>query len=583
MFVGNSASDRLSTLAGLPHLTLPRSPFNPNFPYRLKGNLIDFDRKYDYARIGFFKELGSSAPVYARSYFINRFNYINDEVCDFVGAEDFIGELWANVKFSFCQPNKFTYKESDIKYKDFDIDIPESLYKEETDIKELTAPIVNLFGTNYYVGCVIVTATKNNISGDNVYVERGIKYPVYTIILPFFMSENGNIFLYENFNNPYEDIYIEFSLRGNRFIPYGLQRFTQLADITAEGFNVVSTAIDFELLGTAKYNISYDSQKGHDKILFTNNLGVFDFDSLEERFGGFLVVKQYNVAPVQYPYYNAEIISRRPFERIRVTFGDSEEFFNPYFMDLENPAQAFTITKSLIPPYSYSIKFKKPVYSVSNRETPQTYDYTIVINNESNFMLFTSGYAEWLRNNYNATVTGLKVKQQTDWTNYGIQTAANVGKSLRNLDWGGAALTAIDAAAQAGTIAVNHDAQNKLLALTIKDKKNAISQVSFGSSLAAAWLKQGYLRVTYERSIYYDLMVKNMKRYGVKTGLFITNTKAHKRYDYIETNDFTLAPINNIYFNDYQRAGITAQLNAGVRLWYTVQDFLNFDIPNPEV
>lgn len=582
MFVGNSASDRLSTLAGLPHLTLPRSPYNPNFPYRLSGNLIDFDRKYDYARIAFFKEQGSSAPAYARSYFINRFNYINDEVCDFVGAEDFIGELWANVKFSFCQPNKFTYKESDIKYKDFDIDIAESLYKEETDIKELQAPIVNIYGTNYYVGCVIVTATKNNISGDNVYMERGIKYPLYTIILPFFLSEKGSVFIYDNLP---EDVYIEFNISSTGVVPYGLSHFTELSNITEDGFHIVSTAIDFDLLGTAKYNIVHVSSTNSDRIYFSNDTGLFTFDKLnsESRYRGFIVINQYNVAPVEYPYYNAEIISRRPFERIRVTFGDTEEFFNPYFMDLENPSEVFSITKSLIPPYTYSIKFKKPVYRVSNRETPQTYDYTIVINNDSNFMLFTNGYAEWLRNNYNATITGLKVRQKADWANYGIQTVANMGKELISLDWIGAASKTIDAAAQAGTLAVNHDMQNKLLNLTIKDKKNAISQVAFGSSLQAAWRKQGYLRVTYERSIYYDLMIKNMKRYGVKTGLAIINTKAHQRYDYIETNDFTLTPINNVYFNDYQRAGITAQLNAGVRLWYTRQDFLNFDIPNPEV
>lgn len=88
-----------------------------------------------------------------------------------------------------------------------------------------------------------------------------------------------------------------------------------------------------------------------------------------------------------------------------------------------NQATPIYFEQSLLPPYIYTVSWVDEAnqYTANNFNQGQT---------DTAFMDYKEQYAEWYRSNYNAQITGLKVKQQTEQGNLGIRTATGLASTI---------------------------------------------------------------------------------------------------------------------------------------------------------
>lgn len=110
LFVGSSQENRELSLNSLRVQTeIIKAPFNPTDPFRLEGNYLEYQRKYNYARFKYYVNNDDTEPSVTRYYFIRDFEYVNDIVCRMVCDEDLVSNIFWQLKFARFYPSMCTY------------------------------------------------------------------------------------------------------------------------------------------------------------------------------------------------------------------------------------------------------------------------------------------------------------------------------------------------------------------------------------------------------------------------------------------------------------------------------------------
>ena len=149
LFVGSSQENRELSLNSLRVQTeIIKAPFNPTDPFRLEGNYLEYQRKYNYARFKYYVNNDDTEPSVTRYYFIRDFEYVNDMVCRMVCDEDLVSNIFWQLKFARFYPSMCTYNSNKLtskgrKYKAIDAG---QIYEIEEEYNLLN---VSSFGTSY--------------------------------------------------------------------------------------------------------------------------------------------------------------------------------------------------------------------------------------------------------------------------------------------------------------------------------------------------------------------------------------------------------------------------------------------------
>lgn len=115
LFVGSSSEDRENSLNSLRVQTeMVGVPYTPARPFRLSGNYLDYQRKYNYVRYKYYVNDTDVTPSVTRYYFIREFVYVNDRECDMVVDEDLVSNIFWDLKFARFIPSKCTYNSKNL-------------------------------------------------------------------------------------------------------------------------------------------------------------------------------------------------------------------------------------------------------------------------------------------------------------------------------------------------------------------------------------------------------------------------------------------------------------------------------------
>lgn len=529
-------------------LTLPRSPFNPNEPFRLYGNIFQFENKYNYARYRFYDTQESIPIIGRRYYFIDSYIYVNDNVTRIDVTRDYLGQFWYKLNFEGCYPESFTYKTKELTDKIFEAPFESPLYA-LSNFGNFLSPIISTSKKALSFGVLICTCTKNNIN----YEEFGTSYPVETVILPFALeSSNPDSPIVESVN---------FEWGGDNAIIWGANNFSSLSRQTTDGFKILSTCISFDV--NELFNFSYaGTSSGKDLISVSSKQPLFELG----RDSNLLIVKKHNYVQLlpNWVINPDDIYFKKPYQKIMLTCGqDNQAEIDPIILN-NLPLNGIM---SLLPPYSFSI---------INPQSPK-YDFFPIatITNNNAFFNFNDSYAEWLRNNYNSQIMGLKVSQQTERQNFAISSFAQMSNQLINSvasnNYLGLATSGISLVSQGATMANNRKLQQSIQKLQIADVKNRPNQVSFNNSIVECYAQRRYITIGLYNNVKKSDMINQHRMFGYRTVKYVNNPtdRRHTSFEYIQADNYKLWSADvSLSENDLNM--IRQQISGGVRLWYTI-------------
>lgn len=592
LFVGSSQEDRETSLNSLRVQTeIIKAPFNPTDPFRLEGNYLEYQRKYNYARFKYYVNNDDTEPSVTRYYFIRDFEYVNDMVCRMVCDEDLVSNIFWQLKFARFYPSMCTYNSNKLtanrrKYKAIDAGQIYEIEKEYNLLKYFQSSGLPTLA----VGFIVFTSTYQRDEGDGfAYIEGNTTYPLRNYVLPF---------IYDPLTGSVREDFKIFAASGDRVLDvFDLGKFLNQ---TTAGFDIVSSMIYLNLkneinVTVTKYNDYYGAKISGIDDNFLRQMTLADI-------GNAMVIKKL-------PDAFKTFIENLPIDMYSVPEYKKLNIFNGgnvYEYDMRQiipyaGTTRITYKQSFVPPYRTTLYFNEERIQY----TPNNF---ISFNNDTTFMDFSSAYADWYRQNYNSQIMGLKVKQETERENLGVRTAAGLANTVvgigatlvggqisaaLNKNAAAPALAGINAAKQATDFATNtisnyltlnnnQAKERKLQEFQIQDLKNTPSEVSFGSSIVPFIVNKMYMRVVVFKNIFYDEIVKYHKAYGFESMIDISDSfQQHTLFDYYRADD-TVLNTNEVFLDEMERSQVEDTFSKGVRVWYDYNNMKNFTIENPE-
>lgn len=592
LFVGSSQENRELSLNSLRVQTeIIKAPFNPTDPFRLEGNYLEYQRKYNYARFKYYVNNDDTEPSVTRYYFIRDFEYVNDMVCRMVCDEDLVSNIFWQLKFARFYPSMCTYNSNKLtangrKYKAIDAGQIYEIEEEYNLLKYFQSSGLPTLA----VGFIIFTATYQRDEGDGfAYIEGNTTYPLRNYVLPF---------IYDPLTGSVREDFKIFAASGDRVLDvFDLGKFLNQ---TTAGFDIVSSMIYLNLkneinVTVTKYNDYYGARISGIDDNFLRQMTLADI-------GNAMVIKKL-------PDAFETFIENLPIDMYSIPEYRKLNIFNGgnvYEYDMRQiipyaGTTRITYKQSFVPPYRTTLYFNEERIQY----TPNNF---ISFNNDTTFMDFSSAYADWYRQNYNSQIMGLKVKQETERENLGVRTAAGlantvvgIGATLAggqisaalNKNAAAPALAGVNAAKQATDFATNtisnyltlnnnQAKERKLQEFQIQDLKNTPSEVSFGSSIVPFIVNKIYMRVVVFKNIFYDEIVKYHKAYGFESMIDISDSfQQHTLFDYYRADD-TVLNTDEVFLDEMERSQVEDTFSKGVRVWYDYNNMKNFTIENPE-
>lgn len=592
LFVGSSQENRELSLNSLRVQTeIIKAPFNPTDPFRLEGNYLEYQRKYNYARFKYYVNNDDTEPSVTRYYFIRDFEYVNDMVCRMVCDEDLVSNIFWQLKFARFYPSMCTYNSNKLtsngrKYKAIDAGQIYEIEEEYNLLKYFQSSGLPTLA----VGFIVFTSTYQRDEGDGfAYIEGNTTYPLRNYVLPF---------IYDPLTGSVREDFKIFAASGDRVLDvFDLGKFLNQ---TTAGFDIVSSMIYLNLkneinVTVTKYDDYYGARISGIDDNFLRQMTLADI-------GNAMVIKKL-------PDAFETFIENLPIDMYSVPEYKKLNIFNGgnvYEYDMRQiipyaGTTRITYKQSFVPPYRTTLYFNEERIQY----TPNNF---ISFNNDTTFMDFSSAYADWYRQNYNSQIMGLKVKQETERENLGVRTAAGlantvvgIGATLAggqisaalNKNAAAPALAGINAAKQATDFATNtisnyltlnnnQSKERKLQEFQIQDLKNTPSEVSFGSSIVPFIVNKMYMRVVVFKNIFYDEIVKYHKAYGFESMIDISDSfQQHTIFDYYRADD-TVLNTDEVFLDEMERSQVEDTFSKGVRVWYDYNNMKNFTIENPE-
>lgn len=592
LFVGSSQENRELSLNSLRVQTeIIKAPFNPTDPFRLEGNYLEYQRKYNYARFKYYVNNDDTEPSVTRYYFIRDFEYVNDMVCRMVCDEDLVSNIFWQLKFARFYPSMCTYNSNKLtanrrKYKAIDAGQIYEIEEEYNLLKYFQSSGLPTLA----VGFIVFTSTYQRDDGDGfAYIEGNTTYPLRNYVLPF---------IYDPLTGSVREDFKIFAASGDRVLDvFDLGKFLNQ---TTAGFDIVSSMIYLNLkneinVTVTKYNDYYGARISGIDDNFLRQTTLADI-------GNAMVIKKL-------PDAFETFIENLPIDMYSIPEYRKLNIFNGgnvYEYDMRQiipyaGTTRITYKQSFVPPYRTTLYFNEERIQY----TPNNF---ISFNNDTTFMDFSSAYADWYRQNYNSQIMGLKVKQETERENLGVRTAAGlantvvgIGATLAggqisaalNKNAAAPALAGVNAAKQATDFATNtisnyltlnnnQAKERKLQEFQIQDLKNTPSEVSFGSSIVPFIVNKMYMRVVVFKNIFYDEIVKYHKAYGFESMIDISDSfQQHTLFDYYRADD-TVLNTDEVFLDEMERSQVEDTFSKGVRVWYDYNNMKNFTIENPE-
>lgn len=592
LFVGSSQENRELSLNSLRVQTeIIKAPFNPTDPFRLEGNYLEYQRKYNYARFKYYVNNDDTEPSVTRYYFIRDFEYVNDMVCRMVCDEDLVSNIFWQLKFARFYPSMCTYNSNKLtangrKYKAIDAGQIYEIEEEYNLLKYFKSSGLPTLA----VGFIIFTATYQRDEGDGfAYIEGNTTYPLRNHVLPF---------IYDPLTGSVRKDFKIFAVSGARVLDvFDLGKFLNQ---TTAGFDIVSSMIYMNLkneinITVTKYKDYYGAKISgiDDNFLRQMTLG---------NLGNTMVIKKLPDAFETFiENLPVDMYSVPEYRKLNIFNGGNVYEYDTRQIVPFGGVSRITYKQSFIPPYRTTLYFNEERIQY----TPNNF---ISFNNDTTFMDFSSAYADWYRQNYNSQIMGLKVKQETERENLGVRTAAGlantvvgIGATLAggqisaalNKNAAAPALAGVNAAKQATDFATNtisnyltlnnnQAKERKLQEFQIQDLKNTPSEVSFGSSIVPFIVNKMYMRVVVFKNIFYDEIVKYHKAYGFESMIDISDSfQQHTIFDYYRADD-TVLNTDEVFLDEMERSQVEDTFSKGVRVWYDYNNMKNFTIENPE-
>lgn len=592
LFVGSSQENRELSLNSLRVQTeIIKAPFNPTDPFRLEGNYLEYQRKYNYARFKYYVNNDDTEPSVTRYYFIRDFEYVNDMVCRMVCDEDLVSNIFWQLKFARFYPSMCTYNSGKLtangrKYKAIDAGQIYEIEEEYNLLKYFQSSGLPTLA----VGFIIFTATYQRDEGDGfAYIEGNTTYPLRNYVLPF---------IYDPLTGSVREDFKIFAVSGDRVLDvFDLGKFLNQ---TTAGFDIVSSMIYMNLkneinITVTKYNDYYGAKISgiDDNFLRQMTLG---------NLGNAMVIKKLPDAFETFiENLPVDMYSVPEYRKLNIFNGGNVYEYDTRQIVPFGGVSRITYKQSFIPPYRTTLYFNEERIQY----TPNNF---ISFNNDTTFMDFSSAYADWYRQNYNSQIMGLKVKQETEQSNLNIRTMAGLAgtgigiattlaggqvSALLNKNAAAPALAGINAAKQATDFATNtisnyltlnnnQAKERKLQEFQIQDLKNTPSEVSFGSSIVPFIVNKMYMRVVVFKNIFYDEIVKYHKAYGFESMIDISDSfQQHTLFDYYRADD-TVLNTDEVFLDEMERSQVEDTFSKGVRVWYDYNNMKNFTIENPE-
>lgn len=592
LFVGSSQENRELSLNSLRVQTeIIKAPFNPTDPFRLEGNYLEYQRKYNYARFKYYVNNDDTEPSVTRYYFIRDFEYVNDMVCRMVCDEDLVSNIFWQLKFARFYPSMCTYNSNKLtsngrKYKAIDAGQIYEIEEEYNLLKYFQSSGLPTLA----VGFIVFTSTYQRDEGDGfAYIEGNTTYPLRNYVLPF---------IYDPLTGSVREDFKIFAASGDRVLDvFDLGKFLNQ---TTAGFDIVSSMIYLNLkneinVTVTKYDDYYGARISGIDDNFLRQMTLADI-------GNAMVIKKL-------PDAFETFIENLPIDMYSVPEYKKLNIFNGgnvYEYDMRQiipyaGTTRITYKQSFVPPYRTTLYFNEERIQY----TPNNF---ISFNNDTTFMDFSSAYADWYRQNYNSQIMGLKVKQETEQSNLNIRTMAGLAgtgigiattlaggqvSALLNKNAAAPALSGLKAVNQAVDFAANtasnyltlnnnQSKERKLQEFQIQDLKNTPSEVSFGSSIVPFIVNKMYMRVVVFKNIFYDEIVKYHKAYGFESMIDISDSfQQHTLFDYYRADD-TVLNTDEVFLDEMERSQVEDTFSKGVRVWYDYNNMKNFTIENPE-
>lgn len=592
LFVGSSQENRELSLNSLRVQTeIIKAPFNPTDPFRLEGNYLEYQRKYNYARFKYYVNNDDTEPSVTRYYFIRDFEYVNDMVCRMVCDEDLVSNIFWQLKFARFYPSMCTYNSNKLtskgrKYKAIDAGQIYEIEEEYNLLKYFQSSGLPTLA----VGFIVFTSTYQRDEGDGfAYIEGNTTYPLRNYVLPF---------IYDPLTGSVREDFKIFAASGDRVLDvFDLGKFLNQ---TTAGFDIVSSMIYLNLkneinVTVTKYDDYYGARISGIDDNFLRQMTLADI-------GNAMVIKKLPDAFETFiENLPIDMYSVPEYKKLNIFNGGNIYEYDTRQIVPFGGVSRITYKQSFIPPYRTTLYFNEERIQY----TPNNF---ISFNNDTTFMDFSSAYADWYRQNYNSQIMGLKVKQETERENLGVRTAAGlantvvgIGATLAggqisaalNKNAAAPALAGVNAAKQATDFATNtisnyltlnnnQSKERKLQEFQIQDLKNTPSEVSFGSSIVPFIVNKMYMRVVVFKNIFYDEIVKYHKAYGFESMIDISDSfQQHTLFDYYRADD-TVLNTDEVFLDEMERSQVEDTFSKGVRVWYDYNNMKNFTIENPE-
>ena len=255
LFVGTSAEDRETSLNSVRiNTTLTNMPYNPNDPFRLKGNFLEYQRKYNYCKFTYYINSADEDTSVIKYFFIKDFVYVSDDTCRMIADEDVLSNIFWKLKFSRFLPSKCTYNSRNLIPKDRKYKAIETggLFKKTSEYNLL------LENSGYGLGFVIFSCLCDGFQSywdkdSDVYFEDGQRYPFFNIVLPFlYDTDTKNII-------DASDGQLDFYFKDSSGVNYKLldtSDFQDFASLTLPGFSIISSIITTNLKSLVKFSKS---------------------------------------------------------------------------------------------------------------------------------------------------------------------------------------------------------------------------------------------------------------------------------------------------------------------------------------
>ena len=602
LFVGSSSEDRENSLNSLRVQTeMVGVPYTPARPFRLRGNYLDYQRKYNYVRYKYYVNDTDVTPSVTRYYFIREFVYVNDRECDMVVDEDLVSNIFWDLKFARFLPSVCTYKSSVLtaksrKYKEIDT----SALFDKISEKNLL-----LKTSKYALGFVIFACLVDKFQEywDNefdIYTENGLSYPIFNVILPFIYDTQN-----ENVVQGHEIPQFYYNDGGTKKELFNISNFKDFAANQLPGFKIVSSIITTNLKGICSFTVENVSDPS--KVVINSVNGGYEFKVQPLATAGnnpqptsvyVLTTTKGGTTQVVSNSFSVDEYSVPNYKKVEIVSGNSV-----FEIDLRriNQSTPLYFEQSLLPPYIYTVSWVEEAnqYTAKNFEQGQT---------DSAFMDYKDQYAEWYRSNYNSQITGLKVRQSTEQANFGFRTIANVANtaidiasSLGNANilssltknrtavpqarlgsTASAGHTLVDTVSNYLTMNNNQAKERELQRLKIQDIKNTPDDVSFNSSIGVYIRTKQYLRFVYYENVFLDQIKEYHKAYGFESMIDISaDFQQHTLFDYYRGDDVTLGT-TDIFLDEQERQQVEDTFSQGVRVWYDYSKMKDFSADNPE-